>query len=125
MIGLLQLLDEHSGAVEADLQGTYHIDLRDLWRFDEQGFRRLTLRRVWVLVTHLPPAAATRIALGGSGWDRKEHLAADLWHAIVKSPHPGLPVVESPVDPKKSKRVAEFKKRAAERQRQIDAGEIT
>lgn len=47
--------------LEADLQREYHVDLCDLWR------GRLSLRRVRVLIDHLPPDSATAQAVAGGG----------------------------------------------------------
>lgn len=119
------MLREHGGAVEADLLHHFHIDYMDRWRFDGNGQRRLTLRRLAVLLLHLPPDSSTRRALGLPTWTRADHLIADVFAALVKADHPGRPVVAAPPDPARAEREAAFKARAAERQRQIDAGEIT
>lgn len=101
------------------------MDYRDRWRFDSNGIRLLTLRRLLVLLDHLPPGAATVRATGGSGWSLTDYLVSDVYHALAQTPHPSRPVVNAPSDPDRDKRVAAFKARAAERQRAIDAGEIT
>ncbi len=119
------MLRDHADAVESDLSQYHRLDIRDRWVFDEHGRRCLPLRRIGALVKFLPPDSATAVVTGGSGWTIDNYLGAHIFQALTGEPHPGLPVMEAPVDPKKSKRVAEFKKRAAERQRQIDAGEIT
>lgn len=56
---LAALIDQHGGAVEADL-AFRGIDLRDLWRGD------LTWRRLAVLVAALPPESATKTAIRDS-----------------------------------------------------------
>lgn len=111
--------------MESDLQRYFHVDYRDRWRFDDSGRRRLTLRRLSVLLRHLPPAASTVLATGGSGWTLTDYLLADLFHATAHVPHPSRPKPEKSVSPERAKSVAAFHKRAAERQRQLDAGGIT
>jgi len=85
----------------------------------------LTLRRLGVLIRHLPPDSATAIATGGSGWTLTDVLLSDLFHVTAGAPHPARPKAEKAIDPERTKSVAAFRKRAAERQRAIDAGEIT
>lgn len=58
IVGLAQLLSEHGGAVEADL-AFRGVDLRDLWR----PGRRLTWRRLAVLLAGLPQDSATHTVL--------------------------------------------------------------
>jgi len=103
----------------------HHLDYRDRDRFDAYGRRVLTIRRIANLIKFLPPDSATAIACGGSGWTSLHGLVADVFHAITGSPHPARPKAEKPVDPDKAKRLTAFKRRANERQRAIDAGEIT
>jgi hypothetical protein len=103
----------------------YHVDYRDRWRFDESGRRRLTLRRLGVLLTYLPPDAATSIALGGPGWRLEHYLAAHLFHATAGKPHPMLPKAEKASTPERDQKMRKAKARARERQRALDAGEIT
>lgn len=122
---MLRLLREHSDAVEADLSRYHQIDYRDRWRFDADGHRRLTLRMILVRVRHLPSDAATTLALGGSGWTQTNHLLADVFHATAGKPHPGLPKAIKGSDPKRDKALRAARARARERQRAIDAGEIT
>lgn len=111
--------------MEADLQRWYQVDIRDRWRFGPDGVRRLTLRRLGVLIRALPPDSATAVAAGGSGWRLADHLLADLFHASTGKPHPGLPKAVTVPDPERDMRVRRARARARERQRAIDAGEIT
>lgn len=69
------LLAEHGGAVEADLQRFYAVDLR--WLVDQ----RLTYRRLVVLLAHLPREAALVQALSGEAarWSVTDYLLA---HAV-------------------------------------------
>src|SRR5690606_27068527 len=73
---LLSLLRDHGAAVEADLQRFYGIDDRDRWRPDEHGRPRLTLRRLWVLISHLPPEStlAHIERAGHPEWTLEAHL---------------------------------------------------
>lgn len=63
--------------LEADLQREYHVDLCDLWR------GRLSLRRVRVLIDHLPHDSATAHAVAGldsplAGWSLLAALVGRL-----------------------------------------------
>ena len=119
------MLREHPGAVEADLSQYYHLDYRDRWRFDSDGHRRLTLRMISVRVGHLPSDSATSVALGGPGWRLEHYLAAHLYGAMAGEPHPSLPKASPITDPEREKALRSARLRARERQRAIDAGEIT
>lgn len=70
-----------SRLVEADLDRFYHRDLRDLWRIDEQGHRKLTYRMVYVRITALPADSSLAISANGGRrpWTVSEYLLADLW----------------------------------------------
>lgn len=125
MIGLLYLLRHHPDAVEADLQIRCNgIDYRDRWRFDADGNRKLTIRRIGVLLRNLPPDSATHIALGGSGWTLDNYLVASLWTAITGAPHPALPKVEKVEDPIRLKRIEQSRARMEERKLKLASGEI-
>lgn len=111
--------------MESDLQ--VHcggIDYRDRWRFDSNGRRKLTLRRINTLLRHLPQDSATVIACGGSGWRLEHYLLADVYGTNAKDQHPWYPKPVKGSDPERTKRLREAKARARERQRAIDAGEI-
>jgi len=110
--------------VESDLSRYHHIDYRDRWRFDA-GVRRLTLRRLFVLVRHLPTDSATSIAAGGPGWLLGDYLLAHVYQATAGEAHPSLPKASAVSDPLRDKRIRQARMRAHERQRAIDAGEIT
>ena len=112
--------------MEVDLS-RYHngLDYRDRWRFDSEGRRKLTLRMIAVRVKHLPADSATAIATGGTGWTLTDHLIADVFHATSGNPHPWKPAQAKGSDPAREKAKQAAKARARERQRAIDAGEIT
>lgn len=108
--------------MEADLSRYYQLDIRDLWVI-EAGMRRLTLRMIWVRVTHLPPDSSTARALGGGGWTVHDYLVSDLWSALAGRAHPARPAQAVRVaDPA---RLAAAKRRQRSRARQIKRGEIT
>lgn len=73
------MLQAHGTAVEADLQRFYGVDLR--WLLD--GSRRLSWRRLSVLLRHLPRDAATTQQMLGevARWGTVEHLLAALLDA--------------------------------------------
>jgi hypothetical protein len=71
-------LREHAGAIEADLQHYYGIDLTDLWR------GTLTPRRAAVLMANLPQGAALWRAMDvPAAWTTAEHLAASQVDALA------------------------------------------
>lgn len=126
MTGLLALLREHEGAVEADLQMHCGVDYRDRWRRDEHGRRRLTLRRIAVLVRALPPSSTVATALGQPGWSIGDYLLADVFHAQSGKAHPSRPrssAVQAPT-PDRARKIAGARRRRARRQQAIEAGEI-
>lgn len=90
MRGLLHLLRTAPGPVEADLHDYYQVDLVDLYR------RGLSLRKVGVLVRHLPPESRTvrHLADGQPWWSLEAILLDDLRMAMTGSkkkpakPHP-------------------------------------
>ncbi|OCH81004.1 hypothetical protein A9310_19785 [Gordonia sp. UCD-TK1] len=67
--------------MEADMSRFHQLDLRDLWRRDEQGRPRLTYRMVYVRVKALPATSALAINANGGKrpWTVSEYLLADLW----------------------------------------------
>jgi len=101
-----------------------NIDYRNRWRFDADGHRILTLRRISVLLRHLPPDCAVARAEGSSGFSNAEILLMDLYGATAGVQHPLYPKGSKGVDPKREKALRSAKLRARERQRAIDAGEI-
>ena len=111
--------------MESDLSRYYNIDYRDRWRFGPDGRRLLTLRMIAVRVRYLPPESATVTESGGSGWRREDFLLAHLYQAFTGEPHPGLPATSPIANPEREKALRAGRARARERQRAIDAGEIT
>ena len=75
---LHELLNEHGEAIEADLQRTYGVDLRDV------GTPDLTWRRLRVLIQHLPADSALSRSVHGDAveWGASEHLLANIFDAI-------------------------------------------
>jgi len=78
-----------------------------------------------VLLRGLPPDCATARAEGSSGFTTADVLLMDLWHATTGVEHPLRPKGSVAVDPGREKRLRAARIRAHERQRAIDAGEIT
>lgn len=103
----------------------YSIDLLDLWRFDEHSQRKLTPRRIVILIQHLPADSATFIALGGAGWTTADYLLADIFHAQSRLPHPARPTSEKSEDAISVKKIDEFKERVEARKEKLASGEIT
>ena len=121
--------------MEADLQAVYGVDYRDRWRRDPSGRVRLTLRRLSVLVKHLPAESAVgRTLHPDPPWTRTHILLAHVWQASAgsKKPHPMLEAAQRgsrkarrAVDPDRRRRLAAGRRRARERRRLIDDGVIT
>jgi hypothetical protein len=84
LAGLCRLLNEHGGAIEADLLRFYQIDLLDFYR------GTLSARRLGVLVRQLPAESATVRAIndGQPPLSRVEQFIADLWSLWAKKDHP-------------------------------------
>lgn len=78
-----------------------------------------------VRVHYLPADSATAMAEGGPGWLLEHYLAAHVYQATAGEPHPAMPKQSAVSDPLREKRIRQAKARARERQRAIDAGEIT
>lgn len=118
---------ETQRALEADLRREYHVDLRGLWQRDEAGRRRLTLRQLASFVTGLPPDSATARAVGGDGLTMTDVLLMDIFHAQAGKPHPSRPSGRGDVvaSAEKAERLRKAKRRAAQRRRAIERGEIT
>lgn len=106
------------------MRAVYHVANRDLsWR--ERA----------PLLCHLPDSSAVAAVLrDGPRWSLEAHLLDDvrmllLYLLGVKAkdvkPHPQRPNAKRPLDPKRQKKVADARKRARERRRRIEAGEIT
>lgn len=117
--------------MEADLSAHHNgCDLRDYWRRDEHGRRRLTLRQIAVRLRHLPADSATALAeLGGTPLPtRLELLVMQLIEATTGEKHAlreQLPKDNPDADPERRRARGRARARAAERQRQIEAGQIT
>jgi len=119
----LRLLKTNEGAVEADLQQYYGIDYRDRWRGD------LTLRRIFVLVNHLPLDSST-FAEGGQRWGWTDHLVDDLRIVMSSSekqksePHPARPGTgkNRKPDPQRETKLAALRKRQEERAARLQKG---
>ena len=121
--------------MEADLQAVYGIDYRDRWRRDPSGRARLTLRRLSVLITHLPDTSCVAMIQDDQPRWRLEHiLLAHVWQASAgsKQPHPMLAAAQRGsrkarrnVDPDRRRRLTAARRRARERRRLIDDGVIT
>nr|WP_221308802.1 hypothetical protein [Nocardiopsis mwathae] len=80
----------------------------------------MTLRRLAVLVRHLPPESATFRALGGDGWTLGHYLQADLVHAMTGQAHPADPRIKRAEDEKRA-RLAEAQRRAEKRRHALGA----
>lgn len=112
--------------MEADLQAHYGIDYRDRWRGD------LTLRRIYVLIKHLPPEShcASLSRDGRPHWPITAHVLDDLRIAMTSTKdHPTKPY-PTRFPPKRvsgqlRRKIQDGRRRRRDRQAQIDAGEIT
>lgn len=113
------LLREHEDAVEADLQRYYQIDIADLWRGG------LTVRRLSVLIQHLPADSAVAAAVTGLP---REWNSTTTWlleyiiQALSGAPYPGRPGMATTADKRESRTAAllDHKRRMAEREEQLN-----
>jgi len=103
------LLREHSDAVEADLQRFYGVSLAEFW----QG--GMSLRRLYVLVSSLPPGSAVWAIQNGlpPGWSLTDVLLADVYHALTGQRHPAFPESVGESSDKTSDLVARLKAQRA------------
>lgn len=111
--------------MEADLQRFYNIDYRDRWR------GTLTLRRINVFITHLPPDSAVVSVVfreGAPYWSLEAHLLDNVRMALTGSekqpsqPHPGRPFATAASNkggPERKRKIAAARGRARERRRQL------
>jgi hypothetical protein len=85
-MGLAALLRDPD-TLEFDLQRYHGIDVADYWRGE------LSLRRLSVLVYHLPPESATARKFNPdvAGWTVEAYLLAHLYQTLTGEPHPALP----------------------------------
>lgn len=112
--------DRARDAVEAHLSQVHGIDLRDLWRTDEAGRPRLTLRQVAVRLRWLPPDSPMVLAFGTTDdrWGIGDYLLADLWSAQTGKPHPARPKPAEKRRRRRNVRQLDNKLRALERRAQ-------
>ncbi len=80
-LGLGELIEDgHGGALRADFQRYYRLDLADIWR------GTLSPRRAWSLSEFLPDESALAASLAGGpehrGWTLQTHLLAQLLTAV-------------------------------------------
>lgn len=112
--------------MEADLQRFYGLDYRDRWR---DGTGRLTLRRLAVLIEHLPADSALAAEAKVQDWSLTNVLIAQLWQLWAGKPHPMLQSTvkqlgRAGVAPERLRAVQDFRRRARERELAIERGEI-
>lgn len=99
----------------------HHLRLTDLWRFDSDGCRRLTLREVWVRLRRLPGDSSLVVHFndGRPRWDDETYLLSDLIHVMSGKPHPARPKPRKKVVDRREtpRRAAIRRKRIADRKR--------
>lgn len=110
--------------MEADLQRYYGTDLRDRWIRNDADRPVLPLRRLWVLISHIPADAATADALRKQpAWSIEAHLLDDLRMVLTSSekkpakPHPDRP--KPPAATPDPHKVADARRRRAARHRKF------
>lgn len=119
--------------MEADLQQYHGLDYRDRWNPDRS--KRLTLRRLVVLIWRNPPidGAVLRATTGRMQWSLSDHLLDDLRRTLemvngAKNPKPH-PLRDTStakrMTPERAKRLATAKRRARARRAALQSGEIT
>jgi len=126
--------------VEADLQRFYGIDYRDRWHPDRR--RRLTLRRIAVLILRHPPVDGNvaRALNGGRSVWRLEHHQLDDLRMVIEAvmtdrkkhkprPNPDRPDGKAAArrkrdTPQRRRKLADARRRARERRARKEAGEL-
>ena len=118
--------------MEADLARHYHLDYRDRWRHDDHDRPLLTLRRLNALLRALPPHdSAVAAALNRQPIpSRAEVLLAEIWSLWADKgvEHPLLKELRNrprPVSTERASALTAARRRARERRRAIEAGDIT
>lgn len=99
--------------MEADLSRFHGVDLADLWRGE------LTIRRLSVLLHHLPADAALRsigLPSAAFGWDVNTFLLADVFHALTGKPHPQRPALQT-----RAERYTSLRERLAEQRSRLNS----
>ena len=107
------------------------VELADHYRRDD-GRRRLSLRRLLVLVRHLPPESRLAQELVGTHWSVEAHLLDTLRMVWTHSdrnpaqPHPDRPTAEKrrQASPEWQAKVADARTRARARRQKIESGEL-
>lgn len=114
----------HPAALRADLRRFYGFGLDDVRR------GRVPLADLCAIaadVTARTDSATARAVNGEEPWSRTHYLLAHLYQVHTGEKHPGLPKAStrSQRDPKSQAALNRARDRAAQRQRDIDAGLIT
>lgn len=138
VVSLLEFLDEHGEAVEADLLRFYHLDLAS-----DLGGPTLPWPRLARLLRHLPPESATWQAVAGPDavWSTTDHLLALVVDVLQVAnwqragdkrakrpeplPRPGMPgrARRSALSPAQMRRRLHDLARRAARRRQVSSGD--
>ena len=112
----LSLLLRFPDKVESDLDRFWSIDLRDRFRYDEEGRRALTLRQIHVRLQNLPAESSLAIALGRRSG--AEIVLMDLFKAITGKDHPRRPLTAQEAAEARARAVEAAKARADYEKRQ-------
>lgn len=93
------------------MQRFYNIDLSKFYSGE------LSLRRLSVLVAHLPVGSAIWSDQNGVpyGWTLNDLLTADLYQALTGTPHPARPSGKEAAEAERAKKLAAALKRQQER----------
>lgn len=86
----LALIAKWPSKVESDLNRFWGLDYCDRFRFDVNGNRLLTLRRIHTRLTNLPAESSLAIAMGKR--TGAEILLMDVFKAIAGKDHPARPL---------------------------------
>jgi hypothetical protein len=115
---LLATLERYPDAVEATLLEA-GVDYRDRWRLDDEGRRRLSLRRIHVLLSHADPDCPLGIAQNGGvrPLNGTEIVLMDLYEAITRQRHPSRPMTAEAIVERTSNAVNLEAERAKYRER--------
>ena len=116
---LVWVLRYRGEALEADLARYYQLDLADMWR------GRLSVRRVSVLVHHLPPGCAVRsTGFDDYDWDGVTQEVVNLHDQLRRAINKNSPELPRPGDQAKMRSAEDriFAKAARYRERRQQLG---
>ena len=118
---LLSVIETWPGAVESDLNRFWNLDYRDRWRFDGNGNRLLTLRRIYTRISHLPADSALAMEMGRRS--PVELLLMDVYEPLAGRVHPARPLTPAQIAERNAEAAAKAKAMADYENRRTARGD--